>query len=73
MGDGIGRTSRKSHLASLLMVQALVAAHAQNMARVLHPTGWLTTVPAELLKGQDRHHNLRMQQKRSPRPPKPQR
>jgi hypothetical protein len=37
------------------MVQALDAAHAQDIARAQHPTGRLSAVPAELLDGQDRH------------------
>jgi len=73
MGVGIGRYRGKSHLASMLMLQALDAAHAQDITGARHPTGRLSTVPAELLKGQDLHQNLRMQQKRSPRPSKPQR
>ena len=40
------------------MVQALDAAHAQDIARVQHPTGRLSAVPAELLDGQDRHKLL---------------
>ena len=41
------------------MVQALDAAHAEDIARAQHPTGRLTAVPAELLEGQD-HHQLLM-------------
>jgi hypothetical protein len=41
------------------MVQALDAAHAQDIARTQHPTGRLLAVPAELLDGQDRHKLLR--------------
>ena len=41
------------------MVQALDAAHAQDIARSQHPTGRLSAVPAELLDGQDRHKLLR--------------
>ena len=41
------------------MVQALDAAHAQDIARAQHPTGRLSAVPAELLEGQDRHELLR--------------
>jgi hypothetical protein len=41
------------------MVQALDAAHAQDIARAQHPTGRLSAVPAELLDGQDRHKLLR--------------
>ena len=37
------------------MVQALDAAHAQDIARAQHPTGRLSAVPAELPDGQDRH------------------
>lgn len=40
------------------MVQALDAAHAQDIARAQHPTGQLSAVPAELLHGQDRHQLL---------------
>ena len=40
------------------MVQALDAAHAQDIARAQHPTGRLSAVPAELLDGQDRHRLL---------------
>ena len=40
------------------MVQALDAAHAQDIARSQHPTGRLSAVPAELLDGQDRHKLL---------------
>jgi hypothetical protein len=40
------------------MVQALDAAHAQDIARAQHPTGRLSAVPAELLDGQDRHKLL---------------
>ena len=35
------------------MVQALDAAHAQDIARAQHPTGRLSAVPAELPDGQD--------------------
>ena len=41
------------------MVQALDAAHAQDIARAQHPSGRLSAVPAELLEGQDRHELLR--------------
>ena len=41
------------------MVQALDAAHAQDIARAQHPTGRMSAVPAELLEGQD-HHQLLM-------------
>lgn len=41
------------------VVQALDAAHAQDIARAQHPTGRLSAVPAELLDGQDRHKLLR--------------
>ena len=41
------------------MVQALDAAHAQDIARAQHPSGRLSAVPAELLDGQDRHELLR--------------
>jgi hypothetical protein len=41
------------------MVQALDAAHAQDVARAKHPTGRLLAEPAELLDGQDRHKLLR--------------
>ena len=41
------------------MVQALDAAHAEDISRAQHPTGRLTAVPAELLEGQD-HHQLLM-------------
>ena len=40
------------------MVQALDAAHAQDITRAQHPTGRLSAVPAELLDGQDRHKLL---------------
>ena len=40
------------------MLQALDAAHAQDIARAQHPTGRLSAVPAELLDGQDRHKLL---------------
>ena len=40
------------------MVQAMDAAHAQDIARAQHPTGRLSAVPAELLEGQDRHKLL---------------
>jgi hypothetical protein len=40
------------------MLQALDAAHAQDIARAQHPTGRLSAVPAELLEGQDRHKLL---------------
>jgi hypothetical protein len=40
------------------MVQALAAAHAQDIARAQHPTGRLSAVHAELLDGQDRHKLL---------------
>jgi len=40
------------------MVQALDAAHAQDIARAQHPTGRLSAVPAELLDSQDRHKVL---------------
>ena len=41
------------------MVQALDAAHAQDIGRAQQPTGRLSAVPAELLDGQD-HHQLLM-------------
>ena len=41
------------------MVQALDAAHAQDIARAQHPSGRLSAVPAELVEGQDRHKLLR--------------
>ena len=41
------------------MVQAMDDAHAEDIARALHPTGRLTAVPAELLDRQD-HHQLLM-------------
>jgi hypothetical protein len=41
------------------MVQALDAAHVQDIARAQHPRGRLSAVPAELLYGQDRHKLLR--------------
>lgn len=41
------------------MVQALDAAHAEDIARAQHPTGRLSAMPAELLDGQDRHKLLR--------------
>ena len=40
------------------MLQALDAAHAQDITRAQHPTGRLSAVPAELLDGQDRHKLL---------------
>ena len=40
------------------MLQALDAAHAQDIARAQHPTGRLSAVSAELLDGQDRHRLL---------------
>jgi hypothetical protein len=40
------------------MVQALDAAHAQDISRAQHSTGRLSAVPAELLDGQDRHKLL---------------
>ena len=40
------------------MVQALDAAHAQDITLAQHPTGRLSAVPAELLEGQDRHKLL---------------
>lgn len=58
MGVGIGRYKGKSHLASMLMVQALDPAHAQDIACAQHPTGRLSAVPAELLDGQDLHKLL---------------
>ena len=42
----------------IVMVQALDCAHAQDIARAHHPTGWLSAVPAELLDGVDRHKLL---------------
>ena len=39
------------------MVQALDAAHAQDIARAQHPTGRLSAVPAELVDGVN-HHKL---------------
>jgi hypothetical protein len=41
------------------MVQALDAAHAQDISRSQHPTGRMSAVPAALLDGQDRHKLLR--------------
>jgi hypothetical protein len=41
------------------MVQALDTAHAQDIARAQHPTGRLSAIPAERLKGQDRQKLLR--------------
>lgn len=41
------------------MVQALDAAHAQDIARAQHPSGRLSAVPAEVLDGQGRHKLLR--------------
>ena len=41
------------------MVQAMDAAHAQDIARAQHPTGRLSAVPAELVEGEDRHEMLR--------------
>jgi len=41
------------------MVQALDAAHAQDITRAQHPTGRLSAVPTELLDGRDRHKLLR--------------
>jgi hypothetical protein len=35
----------------LEMMQALDAAHAQDIARAQHPTGRLSAMPAELLVG----------------------
>lgn len=40
------------------MVQALDAAHAQDIARAQHPTGRLSAVPAKLVEGQDRRKLL---------------
>jgi hypothetical protein len=40
------------------MVQALDAAHAQDIARTQHPQGRISAVPAELLDGHDRHQLL---------------
>ncbi len=40
------------------IVQALDAAHAEDIARAQHPTGRLSAVPAELLDGKDRHKLL---------------
>ena len=40
------------------MVQALDAAHAEDIVRAPHPTGRLSAVPSELLEGQDRHKLL---------------
>ena len=40
------------------MLQALDAAHAQDITQTQHPTGRLSAVPAELLDGQDRHKLL---------------
>jgi hypothetical protein len=40
------------------MVQALVAAQAQDIARAQHPTGRLSAVLAELLNEQERHKLL---------------
>ena len=40
------------------MVQALDAAHAQDITRAQHPAGRLSAVPAELLDGVDRHKLL---------------
>ena len=58
MGAGIGRYSGKSHLASMLMAQALDTANAQNIVSDQHPTGRLFELPAELLDGQDRQKLL---------------
>jgi hypothetical protein len=41
------------------MVQALDAAHAEDIARAQHPSGRLSAMPAELLDGQDLHKLLR--------------
>lgn len=41
------------------MVQALDAAHAQDIARAQQPPGLLSAVQAEQLDGQDRHELLR--------------
>lgn len=41
------------------MVQALDAAHAEDITRSQHPTARLSAVAAELLEGQDRHKLLR--------------
>jgi hypothetical protein len=41
------------------MVQAMDAAHAQDIARAQHPTGRLSAVPAELLDGKEHHKLLR--------------
>jgi len=40
-------------------LQALDAAHAQDIARAQHPSGRLSAVLAELLDGQDHHQLLR--------------
>jgi hypothetical protein len=40
------------------IVQALDAAHAQDITRAQHPAGRLSAVPAELLDGVDRHKLL---------------
>ena len=40
------------------VMQALGAAHAQDIALAQHPTGRLSIVTAELLDGQDRHKLL---------------
>ena len=58
MGVGIGRYRGKSHLASMLMLQVLDAAHAQDITGARHPTGRLSAVPAELPDGQDLHKLL---------------
>jgi hypothetical protein len=40
------------------VVQALDAAHAQDIARAQHPSGRLSAVAAELLDSQERHNLL---------------
>lgn len=40
------------------MVQALDAAHAEDIARAQYPSGRFSAVPAELLDGKDRHKLL---------------
>jgi hypothetical protein len=43
----------------IVMVQALDAAHAEDITRAQHPTGRLSAVLAELLDDQNRHKLLR--------------
>ena len=40
------------------MVQALDAAHTQDITQAEHPTGRLSAVPAKLVDSQDRHKLL---------------